>query len=460
VEIIREIQPDAPIIANMWDEGADLYRQGIIQLPKGVVLVWPDDGTGLIRDKNEVGPRQGIYYHTAMFMWWFNQLTEMVPPSRIFQELGRFAQVGATEYFLVNVSDLRPVPLSTECAMRLAWDVRSHMERSDQDNQSAYLLAWCQRQFGGVAGPRVAALYREYFEIPALQADIRAGDNAPHSHMRKLNAEVMPCIRAGRAGPAELQALAMERRAQETQARYLRDWCERQSGAAAATGVAALYRDYFLPSDSGIPEDFEKARPQCSPNSLRQRDEAGLSSCQALPAEILALAESRYDFAILNVAALEELWAGATSAAAEVPPDSRDFYHAHFVAAIGILLHSQRMLAAYCRSIRRWSEGDTPTALALGASALEEIEKVFEAMRQAEQGKWRGWYMGECFVGLEGSRDLLRGYLAALRGGSPPPVRPRRSYEQICRYHEAFRANFPLLYGTQPAVPAAAQSGV
>jgi len=371
VEMIRLAQPDAPIIANMWDEGADLYRQGLIQLPLGVTLVWPDDGTGLIRDKGEARPGQGIYYHTAMFMWWFNQLSEMVPPARIFRELGRFAQAGATEFFLVNVSDIRPVPLSTECAMRLAWDVRPQLERSDQENQTAYLLAWCQRQFGVAAAPSIAALYHDYFNVPAHQDDVRNGDNAPHSHMRKLSAEALPLLRAG----------------------------------------------------------------------------------QVLPGELLTRATSHLEFAGTNIASLSILLRRAESATTLVPPNRHDFYQAHLLTAVGILLHSQRMLAAYCQALHRCAEGDSPGALSHLEQALAEVEAVFGAMRLAERGKWAGWYAGEGIVGLDGSRDQLRLNLAALAGEPAPPVRPRRAYEHICRYQERFRANFPLLYGTPRSGP-------
>lgn len=380
VQMIRLAQPDAPIIANMWDEGADLYRQGLIQLPPGVTLVWPDDGTGLIRDKREARQGQGIYYHTAMFMWWFNQLSEMVPPSRIYQELGRFAQAGATDFFLINVSDLRPVPLSTECAMRLAWDIGPQLERSDQENQAAYLLAWCHRQFGADPAPHIAALYQEYFDIPAHRADIRNGDNAPHTFMRKLSAEVLPHIRAA----------------------------------------------------------------------------------HALPPELLALAASRLAFASVNITALAALLTKAQSAQAMVPRDRRSFYQAHLLTSVGILLHSQRMLAAYCKALQQRAAGDSTAAITFLEEALGEVENVFGAMRLAERGKWAGWYIGEGMVGLDGSRDQLRVNLAAFRGESTPPVRPRRAYEHICRYQERFRSNFPLLYGTTHRTPAPAEghSGV
>ncbi|MEO6875221.1 MAG: glycosyl hydrolase 115 family protein, partial [Opitutaceae bacterium] len=76
VEIIRRAQPDAAIIANMWDEGAKLYRQGVITLPPGVALVWPDDGTGLMRENGQnqsLGPP--LFKDAAMR----NSLTGAIP---------------------------------------------------------------------------------------------------------------------------------------------------------------------------------------------------------------------------------------------------------------------------------------------------------------------------------------------------------------------------------------------
>jgi hypothetical protein len=371
VEMIRLAQPNAPIIANMWDEGADLYRQGLITLPSGVTLVWPDDGTGLIRDKGEARPGQGIYFHTAMFMWWFNQLSEMVPPARIYRELGRFTLAGATEFFLVNVSDIRPVPLSTECAMRLAWEIGPRLELSDQKYQAGFLLAWCRREFGAAGASDIASLYQDYFNVPAHQDDTRNGDNAPHSHMRKLSAEALPLFRAG----------------------------------------------------------------------------------QTPPDELLKRASAHLEFARTNIASLSPLLARAETAITMIAPDRQDFFQAHLLTAVGILLHSQGMLAAYCQAIQRWAVGDSPGTLRLLEESLAEVDAVFGALRLAERGKWAGWYAGEGIVGLDGSRDQLRLNVAALTGGAAPPVRPRRAYEHICRYQERFSANFPLLYGSPPNPP-------
>ena len=81
VELIRAADPHAMIIANLWAEGAEMMHAGHLKLPDGVVQVWPDDGTGMIRDNGAVQAGQGIYFHTAMLRGSHNQLSEMVPPS-------------------------------------------------------------------------------------------------------------------------------------------------------------------------------------------------------------------------------------------------------------------------------------------------------------------------------------------------------------------------------------------
>ena len=412
VEMIRRVQPDAPIIANMWDEGANLYRQGVIQLPAGVTLVWPDDGTGLLRENGQeqtLGPGelkdatmrnsltgavpanlsgpaaadlpilptrqpqagQGIYYHTAMMRWWFNQLTEMVPPARIYQELGRFIRAGATEYFLLNVSDVRPVPLSTECAMKLAWDATPFAGKSDEANQAAFYQEWCRRQFGADIAPEVAALYHAYFDVPSHRADVRHSDHAPHSHLRVLASEMFPLLLEGKPLTPELD-----------------------------------------------------------------RDLTG-----------------RLESADGNIRFLGALLQRAEALARKIPVDRQDFYQAHLLTALGIHLHGHEMLAAYCHALLSLKVGDHEGAGTNLGRALVGNEAIFAALRRAERGKWAGWYIGEYFVGLDLSRDLLRRHAAAVRGEAPPPVRPRRYYPELYKYQERFQKNFPLMYGPAPISP-------
>lgn len=194
VEMIRKTHPNAAIISNLWMEGAELAAAGHLKIPAGVTAVWPDDGAGLIRDNGRVTKGQGVYYHTAMLSGNANQLSEMVPPGRIFEQVGRFVRAGATEFLLVNVSDIRPVPLSTDCIMRMAWNAKPYLDKSDAQNMDAFLLDWSTRQFGADAAPAVASVYRDYFAIPYMQRDQRLGDNTFYTRLKQLAGGAMPLL--------------------------------------------------------------------------------------------------------------------------------------------------------------------------------------------------------------------------------------------------------------------------
>jgi hypothetical protein len=198
VELVRKVHSDAPMIANMWSEGAELYHQGLIKIPDGVTLVWPDNGSGIIQDKGTVKPGQGIYYHTAMLNGACNQLTEMVNPGRIYNQVGRFTRAGATGFFLVNVSDIRPVPLSTDCAMKLAWDAKPYLGKSDEQNMTAFLEDWSRRQFGAEAAAEISGIYREYFATSYMDDTGLKGENWLHRKVRHLHEMTYPLVAAGK----------------------------------------------------------------------------------------------------------------------------------------------------------------------------------------------------------------------------------------------------------------------
>jgi hypothetical protein len=197
VELIRASDPHGMIIANLWAEGAEMMHAGHLKLPAGVVQVWPDDGTGLIRDNGAVQAGQGIYYHTAMLNSRANQLSEMVNPGRIYDEVGRFIRAGATNFFLVNVSDIRPVPLSTECAMRFVWNSAPQFGKSEQENMDAFLAGWCGRMYGAPLAHDLAALYARYYAIPYQRRETRHGENSLPTMQRTLDRVAAPLVAKG-----------------------------------------------------------------------------------------------------------------------------------------------------------------------------------------------------------------------------------------------------------------------
>lgn len=180
VELVRAEHTAPHFIMNAWDEAVPLIRQGCLKLPEGVTLVWPDNGHGLIKDGGGIVHGQGVYYHTAMHDFVANQLTEMVPLERIGRELGRAVRARATEYLLVNVSDVRPYPLTTQAVMELG-------AAPAKWTPDEYLGRWCRDQFGERAAPAVAAYYRAFFAAPGHMGpaeDEVLADTGYHNYLR------------------------------------------------------------------------------------------------------------------------------------------------------------------------------------------------------------------------------------------------------------------------------------
>src|SRR5215469_12230824 len=184
ISIVRAVRPDAKFVTNLWQEGARLVQQGDLKIPPEVATVWADDGYGYIQDHGAVAGGQGIYDHGAMMKGRANQLTEMVPIERSFSEIGRYLKTGATEYFLVNTSDIRPVTMSIRAVMDAVW--KGLPEGTDPAD--SFYREWSSGQFGDKAGPRLVELYKEYFKAPARSGDPprEYGDQLYHTEARRM----------------------------------------------------------------------------------------------------------------------------------------------------------------------------------------------------------------------------------------------------------------------------------
>ncbi len=184
ISIVRSVRPDAKFVTNLWQEGAKLVQQGDLKIPSEVSTVWADDGYGYLQDNGEVAAGQRAYYHVAMMNGRANQLTEMVPVERSFSELGRYIKAGATNYFLVNTSDIRPVTMSIRAVMDAAW---KGVPSGDEPANEFY-EQWSSEEFGETDAPNLADLYREYFKAPAHSGDPAReyGDQLYHTEARRM----------------------------------------------------------------------------------------------------------------------------------------------------------------------------------------------------------------------------------------------------------------------------------
>jgi hypothetical protein len=378
MQIVRLVHPDAQFITSLWMEGARLVQQGDLIIPPEVSTVWTDDGYGYLQDKGEVAKGQGAYYHVAMMNGRANQLTEMVPVERIFSELGRYIRAGATDYLLVNTSDIRPVPLTIKAVMETAWKgvPAGGAEASDQ-----FLRRWASEEFGKQAASRVAEVYQDYFKAPAHfgEPEHQYGDQIYHTEARHMMLAYMiapPLYGLPSQSPQWVPPHIFGQGAYEK-------------------GMA----------NGWLGDAIQREIPQCSG------------------------AQPRWD----------AVWRKALAAEPLIPAERRPFYRAEVLAMIAINRESNRMLLDVSTAIKQAQSGEMAQARQSAARALAALEGIRLAEAAAEYGQWKNWYRGDWLTGVYRTREMVEIFTKFLTDPLthlPPPVfwDGWEAYYHIMRY--------------------------
>ncbi len=219
--------PHPQFIWNSWMEGSGLMRSGVLKIPRGVTLVWADDGGGLIQDGGLIGKGEGVYYHTAVIGGNANNFTERVPVTRIQRQLGRAARAGATQYLLLNPSDIRPVVMTTRAVMNLAWDARPWVAQN-HDEAMRYLAGWSREEFGAPATPLVVKYYQAFFHVSARYG-AKADDILADAFYQDLGRDLLVHLMLGLYSPwrsSNLQRFQADYPDYQQYASHLREICQ------------------------------------------------------------------------------------------------------------------------------------------------------------------------------------------------------------------------------------------
>eukprot|EP01060_Flectonema_neradi_P018608 TRINITY_DN2547_c0_g1_i1.p1 TRINITY_DN2547_c0_g1~~TRINITY_DN2547_c0_g1_i1.p1 ORF type:complete len:827 (+),score=180.46 TRINITY_DN2547_c0_g1_i1:62-2542(+) len=152
-------------VTYMWDEALGYLKDGLLDIPEGVRIVFADNGAGLIGGLEDAHLGSGLYYHVMMQSGGTNSLTEMVPPHLIFDQLGKFSKAAKeTYYFVINTSDLKPVTLGIQAVMSMVWDPSRHAG-DPLEAEKAFLTEKCTKYFGASVASECVSLYTTYYNI-------------------------------------------------------------------------------------------------------------------------------------------------------------------------------------------------------------------------------------------------------------------------------------------------------
>jgi hypothetical protein len=363
IRIVRSVHPDAQFITNLWQEGARLVQQGDLNIPPQVHKVWADSGYGYPRDKGEVAPGQGVYYHVAMMNGRANQLTEMVPVERIYSQLGRYIKAGATHYLLVNTSDIRPVLMTAKAVLNVGW---SGVPAAGAGSDNTYYHAWASSEFGAKAAAPVANVYEDYFKAPAHfgQPEREYGDNLYHNEARRMMLTYMI--------------------------------------NSPLYSIPSQAPKWVQPKISGYGRGSETGKEW-----LRQTVKREIEQCGD--------AQPRWD----------AVWKKALGAEPLVARDRKPFYRASVLAMIAINRESNQALFQVASAIKEAQEGRTSEARASAQKALQALDSIQQAEATGEYGKWKNWYRGDWLTGVYRTRRMVETFSKFLSDPLihlPPPV--------------------------------------
>lgn len=164
---------ERPMHFTLYSEMLPMYQTGLIKIPEHGIVVWPDDNDGNMRalpaekqvgTKDTTSPRNGVYYHLAYLgSNLTKQLFPTVPDERVEREFRKIVSSDATEFCLVNVTELREFVLGSRFIADICWNAPAAFEGSDA--AARYLNWWCTEYFGERAAKDAARSYNDYFAM-------------------------------------------------------------------------------------------------------------------------------------------------------------------------------------------------------------------------------------------------------------------------------------------------------
>jgi len=376
MKIVRAKYPNAQFVTDLWQEGARLMQEGYLKIPPEVSLVWADTGYGDMQDDGKAAAGQGMYFHVAMMNGQANQLSEMVSARVIQSEIGRYINAGATSYFLVNTSDIRPVAMTTRAVMEMAYagnltGAPAPTGGAEGEADDGFYKRWATEEFGAKSAEALARIYKEYFAAPSQRRSFgpprltSAGNMPP-----PMTKSDVPIVDGDQHYHSEARRLILD--------------------------TLSEHQVVAIPSQSP-----KWTQPRVLPQITAQVQAAlidnDIDDCTA--------AQPRWD----------AVWKDAVAAESLIDPSRRNYYQEQVLTMITINRESNHMLLELASAMKDADAGQSAKAESETAEALRSLDAIQASMHAAEYGKWKNWYRGDWLTGVYRTRELVQAYAEHLK---------------------------------------------
>ena len=169
VKMVRAEVKDPLFHFTMYSEMLPQYQRdpAAFDLPEDVMIIWPDDNDGHMRGlPASLGKwKHGVYYHLAYLGGNLSkQTTHTETPSVVAGEFEKIVKAGATEYMLVNVSELRDYVMGARLIGDICWNAPAIYATSNAADR--YTAWWTREYFGPASAAEVSkSAYDKYFAL-------------------------------------------------------------------------------------------------------------------------------------------------------------------------------------------------------------------------------------------------------------------------------------------------------
>lgn len=196
-DMVKEADCKAVCSTNLYGETMELYKKGMLKLPKDMIQIWADNGFGkmVTRRQENHNPRiyalpkkgapgkHGIYYHVSFYdLQAANHMTMLPnPPEFIKKELLDAMAHGADEFWIINCSNVKPHVYYLDFIAQLWQDGDADVEKHRKQYVETY--------YGKENAGNISRCFAEYFKASVLYGeheDDHAGEQFSNHVARML----------------------------------------------------------------------------------------------------------------------------------------------------------------------------------------------------------------------------------------------------------------------------------
>lgn len=198
-DMVRELDPEAPMALNIYGELAGLYRKDLIKVPDDVIEIWADSGYGKLvsRRQNLDNPRlplldvpnphhrqRGLYYHVAFHDLQASNFLGLLSnsPEFVSSELTKAHEKHFDTLELVNTGNIKPHVLYLREAAK-SW-IDGYQARTNDQILDDYVA-----NYYGSHQAEIVSLYKRYWQAIVQygsHSDETAGDEFAPFMIRRI----------------------------------------------------------------------------------------------------------------------------------------------------------------------------------------------------------------------------------------------------------------------------------